>query len=345
MGICCGNNEEYTLATKFYCCLCIIKHFGRTKQVGKWDNKPCLACEKTFSNKEIWNDIPGQRRTCNKMSNYWKSKTILYLCLNPNTSKLLMSLATLKITQKNFMNITSLNTQLCQYCLIPCDFQYCNECNLIYNPPPYMIYLISEEDKPISSCALELESIFNPNLNSNNDDDKNTGSSSIQNGNKNINNSDSDSNPKIYIYSDNNEDIMPKCAHDINTGFDLKYSERDAIKLESHLCTCIDLKIALKILATTMVQLASRSSLVKKRINIRGGIIDAEYIGNIIVMLQNNSEKAYTIDLNEKIAQAIFLSLKEIIDKREIISTHQSITIPPYNQYILAIKREVKDQA
>ncbi|KAG9305119.1 hypothetical protein G9A89_007759 [Geosiphon pyriformis] len=36
---------------------------------------------------------------------------------------------------------------------------------------------------------------------------------------------------------------------------------------------------------------------------------------------------------------------EEIVDKEEIISICQSISIPPYDQYILAIKREVKDQA
>ncbi|KAG9302674.1 hypothetical protein G9A89_007378 [Geosiphon pyriformis] len=259
-----------------------------------------------------------------------------------------------------------------------------------------MIYTIPEEE-PISSCASELESVFNPNSNSNNDDNKNTGSSSTQYGNEDINDSDSNSNPKIYIvlsdlskeqelkwYSDNNEDIMPECVHDTNAGFNLKYPEKEAIKLKPNSCTCIDLKIALEIPATTMIQLASRSSLAKKGINIREGIIDAEYIGNIITMLQNDSEKAYIIEPNEKIAQTIFLPLvkiaqlvsvrkreelsitvkkiqgfgsmgridvpvnmteKKIVDKGEIISIHQSISILPYDQYILAIKKEVKDQA
>ncbi|KAG9290174.1 hypothetical protein G9A89_022150, partial [Geosiphon pyriformis] len=35
---------------------------------------------------------------------------------------------------------------------------------------------------------------------------------------------------------------------------------------------------------------------------------------------------------------------EEIIDKGEIISTHQPISIPPYNQYMVVIKRKVKDQ-
>ncbi|KAG9291431.1 hypothetical protein G9A89_021850 [Geosiphon pyriformis] len=177
---------------------------------------------------------------------------------------------------------------------------------------------------------------------------------------------------------------MPEYAHDTDTEFDLKYPGKDSIKLEPHLHTCIDLKIALEILMTTMIQLASKSSLAKKRINIKGGIIDAEYIGNIIAILQNNSEKTYTIEPNKKIAQAIFLPLvkiaqlvsmgskkeleitargiqrfrlmgridisvnmaeEKIINKEKIILIHQSIFIPSYDQYMLAIKREVKNQA
>ncbi|KAG9288237.1 hypothetical protein G9A89_021268 [Geosiphon pyriformis] len=171
--------------------------------------------------------------------------------------------------------------------------------------------------------------------------------------------------------------------HDTNIGFDLRYLGKNTIKLEPHSHTCIDLKIALEIPATTIVQLASKSSLVKKRINIRGEIIDTGYMENIIAMLQNDSEKAYTIDLNKKIAQAIFLFLvkvaklvlvenreeleimargiqgfgstgridvpvnmteKEIIDKRAIISICQPISIPPYDQYMVVIERKVKDQ-
>ncbi|KAG9302591.1 hypothetical protein G9A89_007295 [Geosiphon pyriformis] len=68
------------------------------------------------------------------------------------------------------------------------------------------------------------------------------------------------------LFSDNNEGIMPEYMHNTDTGFDLKYPEKDTIKLEPHLHTCIDLKVALEIPATTMVQLASKSSLAKKRL-------------------------------------------------------------------------------
>ncbi|KAG9285641.1 hypothetical protein G9A89_009281 [Geosiphon pyriformis] len=106
--------------------------------------------------------------------------------------------------------------------------------------------------------------------------------------------------------------FMPKRAHDTDTGFDLRYPGKEAIKLEPNLHTCIDLKIALKILATIMVQLASRNSLAKKGINIIERIIDTGYVENIIVMLQNDSEKAYIIGPNKKITQAIFLLLEKI---------------------------------
>ncbi|KAG9298509.1 hypothetical protein G9A89_016506 [Geosiphon pyriformis] len=292
--------------------------------------------------------------------------------------------------------LKQLNTRLCQHCLILCNFQYCNECDLIYNPPTHIIYTISEEKELVSSCTSELKLIFNSNSNFDNNDDKNNSSSSAQCGNEKYSKSNSDSNPKTYIvlldltkeqklrwFSDNNEDIIPEHIHNTNAGFDLRYSEKNPIKLKPHLCTCIDLKMALEILATIMVQLASRSSLAKKGINIREGIIDAEYIGNIIAILQNDSKKTYIIDSNEKIAQAIFLPLvkiaqlvsvrnreelgitargiqkfgstdridvpinmaeKKIINKGEIISAHQPISIPPYDQYILVIKRKVKNQ-
>ncbi|KAG9307368.1 hypothetical protein G9A89_017197 [Geosiphon pyriformis] len=217
-----------------------------------------------------------------------------------------------------------------------------------------MIYSIPEEEEPISSCILESESPINCDSNSD-DNDNNNGSSSVQIGNNDENNSDPDSKPN---YSDNREGIMPERAHDMDTGFDLRYSEKDAIKLELHSRTCIDLKIALEILTTTMVQLASRSSLAKKGINIRGGIIDTEYVENIIAMLQNDSEKAYIIEPNKKIAQTIFLPLirvaqievpvnmaeEEIVGQGEIISTGQAISIPPYSQYMLAIEKKEKEQ-
>ncbi|KAG9298603.1 hypothetical protein G9A89_000822 [Geosiphon pyriformis] len=124
---------------------------------------------------------------------------------------------------------------------------------------------------------------------------------------------------------------MPERAHNTNAGFDLRYPGKEAIKLEPHLCTCINLKVALEIPATTIIQLVSRSNLAKREINIRGEIIDVRYVGYIIAILQNNSEKTYIIEPNEKIAQAIFLPLVKIAqlvsveDRKELGITAREI--------------------
>ncbi|KAG9288758.1 hypothetical protein G9A89_023055 [Geosiphon pyriformis] len=380
-------------------------------------NKSCLACGKTLLDKGIWNNISGQGGTCDELCQYtilisdWvRKKTPIEAvwrravrcldgCLHnddeiwqrviakikrtlpeeireiknnppePEIHEHYQTLAPIKEEQEE--HLVQLNTQLCNHCLIPYDFQYCDKCNFIYNLPPRMIYTISEEIKPISSCALKSESIFNSNSNSDNNDNKNTMLP------------DFTKEQELKWFSNNNEDIMPERVHNTDAGFDLRYPGKKAIKLEPYSHIYIDLKIAIKILATTMIQLAFRSNLVKKGIHIRGRIIDAGYIENIIAMLQNDSEKAYVIEPNKKIVQAIFLPLvkiaqlvlvgnrkklgitakgiqgfgstdrveisvnmieEEIIDKKEIISTSQPISIPPYNQYMVVIERKVKNQ-
>ncbi|KAG9295313.1 hypothetical protein G9A89_021244 [Geosiphon pyriformis] len=101
--------------------------------------------------------------------------------------------------EKQEQYLEEINTRLCDHCLISCNFQYCDKCDLIYNPLPYMIYTIPKKEEPTNSCALESKLVYNLNLNSNNNDNENTSSSSMQYGNKNINNSDSNLNYKQYI--------------------------------------------------------------------------------------------------------------------------------------------------
>ncbi|KAG9299199.1 hypothetical protein G9A89_013847 [Geosiphon pyriformis] len=390
MGICYGDNEKYSTlvekhySTKKYETTFLVKeeHTMLHKPFGEepysdWTVKMTIDKIEGASSEEI-REIKNNLLEPIKLD--WDPEPVINL-LNPEQfHEHYQKLAPTKEEQEQWLE--EINTRLCDYCLIPCDFQYCNECNLIYNPPPHMIYTIPEEEEPINSCASESESTFNLDSNSNNDDNKNNSSSSAQYDKKNNGNSDSNSNPETYIilpdlfkkqkfrwYSDNNKGIILKCVHNTDARFDLRYPGKDTIKLEPHSHTCIDLKIALKIPATTIIQLAFRNSLVKREINIREGIIDAEY--------------AYVIEPNKKIAQAIFLSLvkiaqlvsvgnrekleimvrgiqgfrstgridvlgnmaeKKIIDKGEIIFTCQPISILSYNQYIVVIKRKVKDQ-
>ncbi|KAG9303590.1 hypothetical protein G9A89_018486 [Geosiphon pyriformis] len=66
MGTYYDNDEEYQTATKFYYYACLVEHFERPKQ----DNTPCLACEETLFNKEMWNNILRRGGTCNEICQY-----------------------------------------------------------------------------------------------------------------------------------------------------------------------------------------------------------------------------------------------------------------------------------
>ncbi|KAG9299200.1 hypothetical protein G9A89_013848 [Geosiphon pyriformis] len=151
---------------------------------------------------------------------------------------------------------------------------------------------------------------------------------------------------------------MSEHIHDTNAGFDLKYPGKKAIKLEPNLHTYIDLKIALEISATTIVQLASRSSLVKKGINIKGEIIDIAqtiFLPLIKIAQLVSVEKREELGITAREIQEfkstgridipVNMAEEKIVDKGEIILTRQTISIPLYDQYILAIKKEVRDQA
>ncbi|KAG9286709.1 hypothetical protein G9A89_012259 [Geosiphon pyriformis] len=72
--------------------------------------------------------------------------------------------------------------------------------------------------------------------------------------------------------------IIPEKAHEIDAGYDLRYPGKDTLILQP------------------------KSSLASKEINIRGGVIDAGYTGDITIMLQNETDKPFKIEHAEKIA-------------------------------------------
>ncbi|KAG9299662.1 hypothetical protein G9A89_001055 [Geosiphon pyriformis] len=118
---------------------------------------------------------------------------------------------------------------------------------------------------------------------------------------------------QLKYFNNNEQRIKPEKAHEIDAGYDLKYSGKDTLVLKPKFLTKINLKIALEIPPEAMVQITSWSSLASKKINVRGGIINAGYTGDIIVMLQNETDKPFKIEHAEKIAQAIYLLLINIL--------------------------------
>ncbi|KAG9306532.1 hypothetical protein G9A89_004729 [Geosiphon pyriformis] len=160
----------------------------------------------------MWSDIPGHKRTCDKTCQYtilinnWVSKetpindawkrVLEQLEEYPHDKDELWRMAYAKtedMTTSKLLEIKNNPLSFLESKYIQ-TFDYCNECDLIYNPLPHMIYTIPEEEEPISSCASESELNFNSNSNSDNNNNKNTGSSSIQYGESNDNDSNSDLN-------------------------------------------------------------------------------------------------------------------------------------------------------
>ncbi|KAG9304695.1 hypothetical protein G9A89_000161 [Geosiphon pyriformis] len=72
-----------------------------------------------------------------------------------------------------------------------------------------------------------------------------------------------------------------------------------------------------------MVQIASRLSLTNKRINVKRGVIDTGYTGNITIMLQNETDKLFRIEHAEKIVQAIYLLLINISGLQSVSNRKQ----------------------
>ncbi|KAG9287372.1 hypothetical protein G9A89_023744 [Geosiphon pyriformis] len=110
--------------------------------------------------------------------------------------------------------------------------------------------------------------------------------------------------PTIQLkYFDNiGQGIKPEKAHKIDAKYNFRYPDKDTLILQPKSLTKINLKIALEIPPGTMVQIASKSLLASKGINIRGEVIDAGYTGDITIILQNETDKSFKIEHAEKIA-------------------------------------------
>ena len=129
---------------------------------------------------------------------------------------------------------------------------------------------------------------------------------------------------EIKVYLDKEKGKEPEKAHNTDAGFDLRYPEDKPLEIKPGKITFIDSYIAIEIPENTYCQLVSRSSLAKQGIEIKGGIIDAGYTGNIGIILYNNSDQTYIIQPNEKIAQAVFLPLIKISNLK-IINTREEL--------------------
>ncbi|KAG9304244.1 hypothetical protein G9A89_019806 [Geosiphon pyriformis] len=201
--------------------------------------------------------------------------------------------------------LEQMNIKLCKKCIMPCDEQWCSECYALSIPllsksDEYKIEFgepkATEEIKTTPIYLIENQSVL-----------------------------------QLKYFNNNRQGIKPEKAHKIDAGYDLRYLDKNTFILKPKSLTKINLKIALEILPGAMVQIASQFSLASKRINVRRGIIDARYTGNITVILQNKTDKPFKIEHAEKIAQAIYLPLinisgLQLVNQRELLEKSEKGT-------------------
>jgi dUTP pyrophosphatase len=103
---------------------------------------------------------------------------------------------------------------------------------------------------------------------------------------------------------------IPTRASDEAAGYDV-YSSSDTI-IPPQSSVQIPLDIAIQPPSNTYCQILSRSGLfTKHHIEAKIGTIDRDYTGNVIVLLQNNSNVPYSITKGDRIAQMVIYCISQ----------------------------------
>jgi deoxyuridine 5'-triphosphate nucleotidohydrolase len=123
---------------------------------------------------------------------------------------------------------------------------------------------------------------------------------------------------QIKVFTNNGKGKLPEKAHETDAGFDMRYPGKEILNILPYEASFVNTHVAMEIPTGSFCQLKSRSSLIKKGIKVKAGIIDAGYTGDIGIYLFNNSNTTQQIQPNERIAQAIFLPLINISNLKEV---------------------------
>ncbi len=102
---------------------------------------------------------------------------------------------------------------------------------------------------------------------------------------------------------------MPTRATDGSVGYDV-YSAVDAI-ISPRSRACIPLDITILPPPGTYAQIMSRSGLAAKNsVDVKAGVIDRDYTGNVQVLLENNSDQSFSVMIGDRIAQLVLYQIQ-----------------------------------
>ena len=125
----------------------------------------------------------------------------------------------------------------------------------------------------------------------------------------------------------NDAAILPKRATDFSAGFDLFSTEN--VIIEPHSTSKIDTGIAIAMNKNQVGLIFARSGLAIKQ-GLRPancvGVIDADYRGNVIVALYNDSDIKREINIGDRIAQLVVMNYdSEFEECQELDNTERGV--------------------
>ena len=97
---------------------------------------------------------------------------------------------------------------------------------------------------------------------------------------------------------------IPTRATDGSIGFDV-YSTQ-SVEIQPNSIKKIPTGVSMALPSTMYCRIAPRSGLALKGLSVEGGVVDADYRGEYMVLLRNNTSSPINIDFQQKIAQLIF---------------------------------------
>ena len=104
--------------------------------------------------------------------------------------------------------------------------------------------------------------------------------------------------------------ILPHKAHATDAGFDLAIPAEAT--LEPHAQLMLDLEFALEIPSGWYGQVLGRSSVFRRGISVHPGVIDADYRGNVRLLIRNDQPVAQCLERGERLAQLMFLPVPAV---------------------------------
>ena len=126
----------------------------------------------------------------------------------------------------------------------------------------------------------------------------------------------SSDNNKVRVFRTRPEAKLPVRAHRTDAGMDFFFCpvEGAAVRIAPGQSVLLETGIKMQVPPSCMLQIMNKSGVASKLHLITGAcVVDEGYTGEIFVNLHNPSDRTQTIHAGQKIAQAVFVKIREDI--------------------------------